>query len=210
MTRITWLPVLGQPMTIFVSYYWWFSVINNQTNESNISPLGRDKWSKSHSKLSSGQTGENICYGGHNVYLAVSILDSFVYCVIVQGELTVWYYYIMSIHHISSKDVQWFILGLDIGHSPIQFSIVLITQPKLGQKYYLSNYNFQSLVRVNLFVRRSFHYVWSHFLQLGQISNPGKILAESLHIWVVNYIRIKSRQYIRSPVSEAGITGRDK
>ena len=36
------------------------------------------------------------------------------------------------------------------------------------------------LVKVKLFVQMSFHYVRSHSLQLGQMSYPDKILAESL------------------------------
>ena len=64
-------------------------MINNQTNESNISPLGRDNWSESPSKLSSEQTGENISYADHNIYLGVSMVDPDFCCIIVYKNILV-------------------------------------------------------------------------------------------------------------------------
>ena len=63
--------------------------------------------------------------------------------------------------------------------------------PSQDKKCYLSDYDSQRLVRVNLFIWMAFYYAQSHSLQLGQMSYPDKILAESMYIvnvmiwWVI-------------------------
>ena len=67
--------------------------------------------------------------------------------------------------------------------------IVLLTQPKLGQKNVICLVIiFKDWLELTGFVRKALHYVRSHFLQLGQMSNPDKILAESLWKEILNAV----------------------